>query len=169
VVNSGLGTGCQRVFQDHFRFSGEIDIQHGVVLDLGLSKGRTVSGDEDEFGYSSALRQTQTKANLHLPFRNCFKACLYPRVNWTISIRPPIPSILFVLHPFRAVVSSLLSFLSNPNRRQCDCPPLREHHPASKVSRLRLFPHPPIHSIFPLKRPKQDPPFRTCRPTADES
>jgi len=30
------------------------DLQHGVVLDLGLSEGGTVSGDEDEFGYGSA-------------------------------------------------------------------------------------------------------------------
>lgn len=31
------------------RWLKELDIQHGVVLDLGLSEGRAVSGDEDEF------------------------------------------------------------------------------------------------------------------------
>jgi hypothetical protein len=45
VVDSGLGADtlvaillCDRG-----------DSQHGVVLDLGLSEGRAVSGDEDEF------------------------------------------------------------------------------------------------------------------------
>lgn len=56
MVDSGLGTDCQqstgRVCRRRMLVKGECkdDSQHGVVLDLGLSEGRTVSGDQDEFG-----------------------------------------------------------------------------------------------------------------------
>ena len=48
MVDSGLGT----VYELRSRGTNGMgeDSQHGVVLDLGFSEGRTVSGDQDEFG-----------------------------------------------------------------------------------------------------------------------
>lgn len=56
VVDRGLGTATKRQDPNSNERGKGLRLQHGVVLNLGLSEGRTVSGDEDELGYGmSAL------------------------------------------------------------------------------------------------------------------
>jgi hypothetical protein len=99
----------------------------------------------------------RTSASLHLPFRNCFKACLYPRVNWKISIRSPIPSVLPLSLPSRAF--SLSSNPSHSNHQR-----YASVHPSSNIvlpffqAELHFFLIPP--SIrYPSEATKTKPTF----------
>ena len=53
-----------------------------------------------------------------MPFRNCFKACLYPRVNWKISIGSPI----VYFHPPSRPSRCTLSIISHRSKSPADRP-----------------------------------------------